>query len=96
MIQHNVCFKLADSSEEEKERVKQLLLSMRGAVPTAKSVTVGTDFLCSARSYDVLLQVLVEDRDELEEYQNDPYHCGVVKAYLKDHAVSTIAIDCEI
>ncbi len=96
MIQHNVCFKLADRSESEKEKVKQLLLSMRGVVPTAKSVTVGTDFLCSARSYDVLLQVLVEDRNALEEYQNDPYHCGVVKAYLKDHAVSTIAIDCEI
>lgn len=96
MIQHNVCFKLTDSSEHEKEKVKQLLLSMRGVVPTAKSITVGTDFLCSPRSYDVLLQVLVEDRDALEEYQNDPYHCGVVKAYLKDHAVSTIAIDCEI
>ena len=96
MVQHTVCFKLADSSDASKEEVRRLLLSMEGKVPSARSISVGVDRLCSERSYDILLQVLVDDWDALEVYQADPYHCGTVKAYLRDHAVSTIALDCEV
>lgn len=77
MIRHIVCFKLKDVSK--KEEAKELLLSMRGRVPQVKELEAGTDFLGSARSYDVFLGVLLEDRDALEAYQKDPYHVGVVK-----------------
>ena len=53
MIKHIVCFKLADSSEASKNKAKEVLMSMVGNVPTIRSIEVGTDFLCSERSYDV-------------------------------------------
>ena len=57
MIKHIVCFKLNESTEAEKKAAKEMLLSMVGKVPTVLGIEVGTDFLCSPRSYDVFLQV---------------------------------------
>lgn len=96
MIKHIVCFKLIDSSEENKQKAKEVLLSMRGQVPTAKSIEVGTDVLGSPRSFDVILQVLVDDINALDEYQHDPYHCNVVKAHMHAAAEKSIAIDYEV
>lgn len=93
MIQHIVCFKLNDSSEEQKQAAKDILLSMNGNVPQIRSIEVGTDFLCSPRSYDVILQVTLDDRDALDAYQQDPYHCEVVKAYMHKNAASSVALD---
>lgn len=96
MIQHTVCFRLKDRSEESKQKAKEVLLSMTGRVPTAKAITVGTDFLGSERSYDLILQVLLESRAALDEYQNDPYHCDVVKTYMHAAREASVAVDCEI
>ena len=93
MIKHIVCFKLNDSSEEQKQAAKDILLSMDGNVPQIRSIEVGTDFLCSPRSYDVILQVTLDDRDALDAYQQDPYHCEVVKAYMHKNAASSVALD---
>ena len=48
------------------------------------------------RSYDVILQVKLDDTKALEEYQNDEYHCSVVKKHMHQVAQSSIAIDYEI
>ena len=72
MVKHIVCFKLKD--RKKSEEAKEILLSMRGKVPTAQEIEVGVDFLGSARSYDVFLSVTVSDGQALTEYQNDPYH----------------------
>ena len=93
MLKHIVCFKLNDSSEEQKQAAKDILLSMNGNVPQIRSIEVGTDFLCSPRSYDVILQVTLDDRDALDAYQQDPYHCEVVKAYMHKNAASSVALD---
>ena len=93
MIKHIVCFKLNDSSEEQKQAAKDILLSMNGNVPQIRSIEVGTDFLRSPRSYDVILQVTLDDRDALDAYQQDPYHCEVVKAYMHKNAASSVALD---
>ena len=73
MIKHIVCFKLKDSSDERKNEAKDILLSMKGKVPQILSIEVGTDFLGSARSYDVILQVTLTDRAALDAYQADEY-----------------------
>lgn len=96
MIKHIVCFRLADKSEESKKKAKEILLSMKGNVDTVKDIEVGTDFLCSDRSYDVILQVTLNSRDELDIYQNDKYHCDVVKEYMHKVAVSSIAVDYDL
>ena len=96
MIKHVVCFKLNDSSDAEKNAAKNILLSMKGKVPSLIDIEVGTDFLGSSRSYDVFLQVTLNDKASLEEYQSDSYHCDVVKVYMHAHVCSSVAIDYEI
>lgn len=96
MINHVVCFKLKDSTEENRLKAKEVLMGMKDNVPMIKEITVGTDFLHSGRSYDVILQVKLENRTVLEEYQNDPYHVNVVKKYMHQVVENSIAIDYNI
>ena len=96
MIKHIVCFKLADNSEDKKQEAKAVLLSMQGNVPMLRGIEVGTDFLGSARSFDVILQVILDDANALDEYQVDEYHCSVVKKYMHAHAEKSVTIDYEI
>ena len=96
MIKHIVCFKLSDNSEASKLEAKEVLMSMVGNVPTIKAIEVGTDFLGSARSYDIILQVTLENREALDIYQNDAYHCDVVKKYMHAHVSGSVAIDYDI
>ena len=95
MLRHIVCFKLKDNGTEMCNKTRDILLSMEGNVPMLKGIEVGVDKLHSARSYDIILQVTLEDMDALDAYQNDEYHCSVVKKHM--HAVSdaSIAIDYE-
>ena len=93
MVKHIVCFKLTDSSDEGKKKAKDVLRSMVGNVPTIRRIEIGCDFLCSERSFDIVLQVLLDDKAALEEYQNDKYHCDVVKTYMHANTTATVAID---
>ena len=96
MIKHIVCFKLTDNSPENCLKAKEVLLSMQGNVPLLRGIEVGVDFLHSARSYAVILQVLLDDAAALDAYQNDPYHCDVVKKHMHAVCAASVAIDYEI
>lgn len=93
MIKHIVCFKLKDNSEENVLKTADVLKSMDGKVDLLKSIEVGVDFLHSSRSYDVILQVTLDDADALDAYQKDAYHCDVVKKHMHEVMESSIAID---
>lgn len=94
MIKHIVCFKLNEG--ESAEKAKEVLLSMKGNVPMLKGIEVGVDFLHSPRSYDVILEVLLDDVKSLNDYQNDEYHVSVVKKHMHAVTKSSIAVDFEI
>jgi len=96
MIKHIVCFQLHNNSQEEMEKAKEVLLSMKENVPTVRDIQVGLDFLHSPRSYDVILQVELDSREMLDVYQNDPYHVEVVKTHMHRVAKSSITIDYEL
>ena len=91
MIKHVVCFKLKDG--EDKKKAKDVLLSMIGNVPTAKGICVHIDELTSPRSFDIILEVILEDFKALDEYQVDPYHVGVVKKHMYAVAENSITLD---
>lgn len=95
MVKHVICFKLADYDNNKCVATKEVLMSMKDNVPTVLDIDVNIDQLKSQRSYDVMLEVTVEDWDALEEYQKDQYHCEVVKTYMKKAAESSVAIDYE-
>lgn len=84
MIRHIVCFKLKQG--ESAEKAAEVLRSMSGNVPLVRELEVGVDILHSPRSCDVVLSVLLDDEKALCEYQEDAYHCGVVKKHM--HAVT--------
>lgn len=96
MIKHTVCFKLKDNSPEECNKAAQILRSMDGNIELLRGIEVGVDFLHSPRSYDIILQVLLDDEKALEEYQNDEYHCSVVKKHMHSVAESSVAIDFKL
>lgn len=93
MIKHIVCFKLKDNSAEECKKAADILKSMDGNVDLLRGIEVGVDFLHSQRSYDVILQVLLDDEKALDDYQNDEYHCNVVKTHMHAVAETSVAID---
>lgn len=95
MIKHCIMIKLKDNSEENKNLVKQKLLSMDGKVKMISKLEVLTDFLSSERSYDVLLSNELCDEQALDDYQNDEYHCEI-KKFVKEVALSVIAVDAYI
>ena len=96
MIKHIVCFKLKNNSNEECIKAKNVLMGMKGKVPQIKSINVGIDFLKSERSYDIILEVMLESKKALEDYQNDTYHCTEVKPYMHSVRSGSISVDYEI
>ena len=93
MIKHIVCFKLKDNSPAECEKAKEVLMSMVGKVPSAKHIEVGIDELHSARSFDVILMVDVDDMAALDVYANDEYHCSVVKTHMHAVCEKSVTVD---
>ncbi len=96
MIKHIVCFKLKDNSEENCLKTAEILRSMKERVPSLIDIEVGVDFLHSQRSYDIILQVTLENEQVLDEYQNDEYHCNVVKKHMHSVMESSVAVDYNI
>lgn len=93
MLKHIVCFKLKDNSEAECNKAKEILLSMKDNVPMLRNIEVGIDVLHSQRSYDIILQVTLDSFDDLDKYQNDAYHCNVVKTHMHAVAETSVALD---
>ena len=93
MIKHIVCFKLEDNSEEMCNKTAEILRSKQGNVPMLRGIEVGVDFLHSARSYDIILTVTLDDEKALEDYQKDPYHCDVVKKHMHSVTQTSVAVD---
>ena len=93
MLKHIVCFKLKDNSPENCEKAKDVLLSMQGNVELLRDIRVGIDFLHSERSYDLILEVVLDDEAALEAYQQHPYHVQVVKKHMHAVRETSVAVD---
>ena len=93
MIKHIVCFKLKEG--ESVDKAIEVLSSMKGNVSLIKDMEVGKDFLKSPRSFDIILQVVLESKDALDAYQVDEYHCSVVKKHMHAVVEKSIAVDYE-
>ena len=93
MVKHIVCFRLKDNSPQACQKAKEVLMGMQGEVELLREISVGIDFLHSERSYDLILEVVLDDEAALESYQNDPYHCSVVKTHMHAVRESSIAVD---
>ena len=93
MVKHVVMYKLKDSSQEEKERIRGIFLSMLGRIPSLLSVEVGLDFLGSERSYDVVLTCTFKDEAAMEAYQKHPVHHDEVRPQIHAVRESSVSVD---
>lgn len=95
MVKHVLFCKLMDYSEENARKLQEVFLSMKGKVPCAVDVNAAVDFLRSDRSFDVMLEVTLGSREDLDLYQRDSYHCDVVKTYVHSVVERSVTVDYE-
>ncbi|MEK9629578.1 MAG: Dabb family protein [Nitrospinota bacterium] len=95
MVKHIVMFKLAEKTPENMESAVNSLQSLEGNIETLKSIEIGTDFLESERSYDIVLTALFENREGLKIYSGHENHLPVVKL-MRSLCSSSIVVDYEI
>lgn len=93
MIKHVVCFKLKDNSMENCLKIRDILMTMKDKIHLLKDIQVGIDCLHSPRSYDIILETMLENEEALEAYQKDQYHCEVIKKYMNDVSDLNISLD---
>lgn len=96
MIKHVVCFKIKEECKNRIEEARKTLLSMREHVPNIIKLNVGIDLLHSQRSYDIILEVVLESMEYLSIYQEDLYHCTVVKPLMHEIRCASVAVDFEV
>ena len=82
-MKHIVFFKLKERSDENQDKLVHILNKMKGQIPYVKDMWTGKDFLDSQRSFDVVLEVIL-NKEDLDTYANDPLHvqCKEEFAYL--------------
>ena len=95
MMKHVVCFKLKEPNEQLLNETKDLLLTMKGSIPEVVDVNVGLDFLHSERSFDILLEVTLNSKDDLDVYQFSDYYVNVILKHMKAIIEKSIAVDYE-
>ena len=95
MVKHIVMFKLAEKNPENMERAVDSLKSLEGKIETLKSIEVGTDFLESERSYDIVLTAQFENREGLKIYGGHENHLPVVKI-MRSLCSSSVVVDYEV
>lgn len=95
MVKHVLFCKLKERTQENAEALRDKFLTMKGRVPVAVDVNAACDFLGSERSYDVILEVTLNSREDLAAYQADEYHCGVIKPYVHSVRESSATVDYE-
>jgi hypothetical protein len=94
MIKHIVMFKLADKNNKNMEDAIAALNTLKGNIETLNFIEIGTDFLCSERSYDIVLTAHFDDQDGLKTYAGHKNHLPVVDK-MRSLCSSSIVVDYE-
>jgi len=93
MVKHIVFFKHSDFASVRDELVSKLK-GLKGEITYIKELEVGVDFLASERSFNAALTVVLDSREDLPRYANDPAHLPVV-AWIKANGFETKVVDYE-
>ncbi len=97
MVKHVVFFRLKEYSEENCDKLIAHFLTMRENVPVAKQVNAYKDFGRIERAYDVMLEVLLDSKEDLHHYEHvDKYHCETIRGYVRSVVSSSASVDCFI
>jgi hypothetical protein len=95
MVKHIVMFKLTDKNQENLDQAVEALNSLHGNIETLKFIEIGTDFLSSERSYDIVLTAFFDNHEGLKIYAGHKNHLPVVDK-MRSLCSSSIVVDYEI
>jgi hypothetical protein len=97
MIRHIVVFKLKDypSAVEKSQAVEILkseLLTMRSKISVIREFEVGINFNPHSFAYDVAINSVFENKEDLETYQEHPAHQAFI-AFNRNYSVQKAIVD---
>ena len=95
MVKHIVMFKLSEKTPENMERAVNSLRSLEGNIEVLKSIEIGTDFLESDRSYDIVLTAEFDNKEGLAIYGGHKNHLPVVKI-MRSLCSKTAVVDYKV
>ena len=95
MIKHIVMFKLSEKTPENMEYAIKSLKSLEGNIETLKTIEIGSDFLESERSYDIVLTAQFDNQEDLKIYAQHENHLPVVKI-MRSLCTSSVVVDYKI
>ena len=95
MIKHIVMFKLSEKTPENMEYAIKSLKSLEGNIETLKAIEIGSDFLESERSYDIVLTAQFDNQEDLKFYAQHENHLPVVKI-MQSLCTSSVVVDYKI
>ena len=95
MVKHIVMFKLTEKTSQNMQLATDSLRSLENKIETLKSIEIGTDFLESDRSYDIVLITHFENQEGLKIYSSHANHLPVVKI-MRSLCSSSVVVDYEL
>jgi hypothetical protein len=95
MVKHIVMFKLTEKTSQNMELATDSLRSLENKIETLKSIEIGTDFLESDRSYDIVLTAHFDNQEGLKTYSSHKNHLPVVKI-MRSLCSSSVVVDYEL
>ncbi|MDC1152982.1 Dabb family protein [Nitrospinaceae bacterium] len=95
MVKHIVMFKLTEKTSHNMELATDSLQSLENKIETLKSIEIGTDFLESDRSYDIVLTAHFDNQEGLKTYSSHENHLPVVKI-MRSLCSSSVVVDYEL
>ena len=95
MVKHIVMFKLTEKTSQNMELATDSLRSLENKIETLKFIEIGTDFLKSDRSYDIVLTAHFENQEGLKTYSSHENHLPVVKI-MRSLCSSSVVVDYEL
>ncbi len=96
-LKHIVFIKLADNSNSKESRLflstlSDMLNKLPDSIMQIRQLEVGMNISSRASAYDMALQLVVDNENDLEEYRNHPEHMKVL-AFMKTVALQTAVVD---
>jgi len=92
MVKHIVFFKLQDNSPQNKEAIKERIMSMQGKIDYLRHLEVGVNFSPEERAFDLALVSEFDTKEDLARYAIDPIHVEIVN-FLKSINALTKVVD---
>lgn len=96
MVNHIVCFKLKERTQENIDFMKNLIMSMKDNIDLIRSLRVEEDFLHAPDSFDLMLFAEFDSREDLMAYVQHPYHMDYVGKTSMPYVSAVHPFDYEV